>query len=50
MEFVEIPRKKLPDGEIVSATRVRYLINRGEWEELRKLVSVTTLQALLRGK
>lgn len=50
VEFVEIPRKKLPDGEFISATKARYLLGCGEWGALSKLLPATTLSILQRGK
>lgn len=50
VEFVEIPRKKLPDGEFISATKARYLLSCGEWGALSKLLPATTLRILQREK
>ncbi len=45
--FHEIPRKKV-DGKTVSASYVRELLKRGEWEELARYVPDTTLECLRR--
>ena len=50
VEFVEIPRKRLPDGEFISATKARYLLGCGRWEALSNLLPDTTLCILQRGK
>ena len=45
IEVIEIPRKEL-EGEAVSASRVRKLIEEGKEEEAKKLVPVTTWDVL----
>ena len=45
IEVIEIPRKEL-EGEVVSASRVRKLIEEGKEEEAKKLVPVTTWDVL----
>jgi len=45
IEFCEIPRLEKKD-QIISASRVRYLLERGAWEEALVLVPETTAQYL----
>ena len=46
IEFFEIPRKTLDDGEIISASTVRKYFKSGDYEHLQKLVPKTTLDYL----
>lgn len=43
IDFVEIPRKEL-NGEVISASRVRSLIDQGKIEEIKDLVPQTTYE------
>lgn len=43
IDFVEIPRKEL-NGEVISASRVRSLIDQGKIEEIKDLVPHTTYE------
>jgi [citrate (pro-3S)-lyase] ligase len=45
VEFYEIPRKEV-DGEVVSASRVRKLLETSDWREISNLVPYTTLKYL----
>lgn len=47
VEFIEIPRKKMKNGEIISATQARDLINHKEWNKLRDdMLPESTLKIL----
>ena len=45
MEFVEIPRAET-EGQVISASRVRVLLEEKKFEEIRKLVPETTYRYL----
>lgn len=45
VDVIEIPRKK-KDDEIISASKVRGYIARGDWKEIEKIVPDTTLEYL----
>ena len=47
MEFCEIPRMKLDNGEIVNATQVRSLLKDKKYEELEKYVPHSTYRLLM---
>jgi len=47
IEFVEIPRKEF-NGEAISASRVRKLLEEKKFDEIEKLVPATTLEYLLK--
>jgi len=50
VDLVEIPRLTLGDGTIVSASTVRELIRRDDWENIRRLVPETTWEYLVSEK
>ena len=45
IEFVEIPRKEMGDA-VISASRVRKLLNEKKFEEISQIVPITTLEYL----
>ena len=44
VEFVEIPRLTLADGEIINATKVRELIKKGAFHKLKRYVLEETFR------
>lgn len=46
LELVEIPRKELDDGEVISASTVRELLLGEKWDNIEKYVPATTLEYL----
>lgn len=50
IELVEIPRKKLADGQIINATEVRECLLQGKWDKITQFVPHTTLEYLLKIK
>lgn len=46
IEFVEIPRLALENGNIISATKVRKLIGEQKWHELKQYLPTSTIQIL----
>lgn len=46
IELIEIPRKELNNGEIISATKVRKLLLKNEWFEISQYVPQSTLDYL----
>lgn len=50
IELIEIPRKELSDGRVISASAVRKLLLGGTWSELAEYVPETTLEYLKRMK
>lgn len=46
LELIEIPRKELESGKIISATEVRKLLLKDEWSEIAKYVPQSTLDYL----
>lgn len=46
IELIEIPRKKLDDGNIISATEVRKLLLKDEWLKISKYVPQSTYNYL----
>lgn len=47
IEFCEIPRKTLEDGQVISASKVRKLLKNKEFEEMKKFLPNTTYEYLL---
>lgn len=50
IELVEIPRKELSDGAVISASLVRKMLMNNQWDEMRRFVPKTTLNYLKRIK
>lgn len=46
LKFIEIPRKEF-SGEVISASKVRKLLNDGKFDEIKKIVPEVTYQYLL---
>lgn len=46
IEVIEIPRKELSDGQVISASKVRKHLKEKNWEDLEKLVPQTTYDYL----
>ena len=46
IEFCEIPRKAVNDGDVISASKVRKLMKEDKWDEIKKYVPQTTLSFL----
>lgn len=46
IKVIEIPRKTLEDGQVISASKVRKNLKEKNWEELKKLVPQTTYDYL----
>lgn len=47
IEFIEIPRKRTVQGETVSASKVRELLQRGEWDALKDFLPDSTWMYLI---
>lgn len=50
IEFVEVPRKKIDKDEIISATKVRQLIQEEKWEDVKKYVPISTINIIRKKK
>lgn len=50
LTLIEIPRKELDSGRIISASTVRKLLLQDEWEQMKEFVPETTLHYLKRIK
>lgn len=46
VKFIEVPRKQLDNGEVISATTVRALLAEKEWEQLKQYLPETTVEIL----
>ena len=46
IEVLEIPRKKLGSGEVISATTVRNLLEKQEWKKMEMFIPETTINIL----
>ena len=48
LEVVEIKRKALEDGEVISASKVRRMYQKGEYLKMKKMLPQSTYHYLMR--